>query len=650
MAAMHVLLIAFVGAAGAAQVSPVQKVMALLDEEAVKTKAEMETLASEFKTFGETNERASTKKEYAIKASAESIVSLEAAIVDASSKVDQGEQKIVDLSSKIQATEAELSKAVALREKEHEDFLATEKELAESVESLRIGIEGIVSNSDVAVLAQLSPEAKHHLADRVSALTTALKRMAEASYLTHTTRAKVQAFLQSQEDSELSLSTKSPEADILNQVMEMTEKSLADARKSEQEAAFAAASVKQNLEFEIKILNEESAEAASAKHMAAEAKAQSEKELALEKKGHSDDEAYLADLKQETTVAAENFEAEYKDATGALGAISKAKSILEKKFASLVETGVTRRAGLRVATTWPISDESKTRALRAIQQLGRRFHNQALIALSYRAAADPFGKVRSMVEDMIAKLMQEAAEEATHEAFCGEEQSKSEKSRDQKQMSLDKTEARIEKAEASVAGLTEEVTTISEEVSALDAAMADATSIRAAEKKAFAASDLELSESVDACAAAGQALRDYYEGASLLQFGSSTRTKARGGDAIIQVLEFAEADFQKLMSDGRAAEAALAETFEEFSKASKQDKAVKEMEIKTKQGEVKSLNSALSNYGEDKAGVSAELDAVLSYLSELKPKCERVVPSYAEKKAAREAEIAGLKDALKLLA
>merc|ERR1719310_1310689 len=333
---MRVLLLAlaatFLQTPEAANVSPVQKVMALLDEEAAKTKAEMEAIASEFKTFAESSERASTKKEYAIKASEESIMSLEAAIVDASAKVDAGEMKIVEIASKIQKTEAELSKAVALREKEHADFLATEKELAESVESLRVGIEGIVSNSDVAVLAQLTPEAKRKLADRVSALTMGLKRVAEAAYLTHATRAKVRAFLQSQEDSELSLSTKSPEADILNQVMEMTEKSLADARKSEQEASFAAASVKQNLEFEIKSLNEESAEALSAKHMAAEAKAQAEKELALEKQGHSDDEAYLKNLKQETTVLAENFEAEYKDATGALGAISKAKSILSKKF------------------------------------------------------------------------------------------------------------------------------------------------------------------------------------------------------------------------------------------------------------------------------------------------------------------------------
>ena len=63
----------------------------------------------------------------------------------------------------------------------------------------------------------------------------------------------------------------------------------------------------------------------------------------------------------------------------------------------------------------------------------------------------------------------------------------------------------------------------------------------------------------------------------------------------------------------------------------------KQAEVKGKQSEVKSLEVALGNYAEDKSSTGAELDAVLKYLDTLKPQCETKVPSYAERKAKREA-------------
>merc|ERR1711881_717093 len=79
-------------------------------------------------------------------------------------------------------------------------------------------------------------------------------------------------------------------------------------------------------------------------------------------------------------------------------------------------------------------------------------------------------------------------------------------------------------------------------------------------------------------------------------------------------------------------------------------KATKLSNAKAKASEVKSLTVALENSGTDKDMVSKELDAVLSYLDKLKPQCETKVMSYAEKKARREAEIEGLKEALDILA
>merc|ERR1719502_701292 len=77
----------------------------------------------------------------------------------------------------------------------------------------------------------------------------------------------------------------------------------------------------------------------------------------------------------------------------------------------------------------------------------------------------------------------------------------------------------------------------------------------------------------------------------------------------------------------------------------KASKAAKEAEVKASMSEIKSLTVTL----EDNGMTQKELDAVLEYIDKLKPQCEEKVMSYAEKKARREAEIAGLKEALEIL-
>jgi len=294
------------------------------------------------------------------------------------------------------------------------------------------------------------------------------------------------------------------------------------------------------------------------------------------------------------------------------------------------------------------ADDAKTKALQVIEQLGRKFKSTALVSLAYSAAADPFGKVRDMIEDMIAKLQHEAAEEATQKAFCDEETGKSEKSKAEKMGKLEKTNARVEQAEAGIAKLSEQITTLSTELAEIDSAVKAATTLRQQENSAFRVAEKDFSESQDACAQAIEVLREYYEGAgaALVQVGSKS---SRDGSGIIGLLEVAESDFAKLLSDARTSEDAAASDFKKMTQENKLSKATKEAERKGKESEVKSLQTALSNGNEDKEGITTELDAVLAYLAELKPQCETKAPSYAEKKAKREAEIDGLKNALEIL-
>merc|ERR1719236_316105 len=171
-----------------------------------------------------------------------------------------------------------------------------------------------------------------------------------------------------------------------------------------------------------------------------------------------EDTAYLKDLKRDCQTRAREFEVTVKDNNAELTALGKAKAILLKKFA-LVQTTAKVHALSKIQAR--DDEDSKSRALRSIEQLGRKLHSTALVSLAYRAASDPFGKVRSMIEDMIAKLLQEAAEEATQKAFCDKEIGESNASKDEKQGKLDKVNSRLEKAESTIASLTEQVTTLS---------------------------------------------------------------------------------------------------------------------------------------------------------------------------------------------
>ena len=55
-----------------------------------------------------------------------------------------------------------------------------------------------------------------------------------------------------------------------------------------------------------------------------------------------------------------------------------------------------------VVQTATCDDEDvRSQALRHVEQIGRKYHSTMLVALAYRACADPFAKVRGMIEDMI---------------------------------------------------------------------------------------------------------------------------------------------------------------------------------------------------------------------------------------------------------
>merc|ERR1719310_980856 len=436
------------------------------------------------------------------------------------------------------------------------------------------------------------------------------------------------------------------------------EAELSSLRKKEMADAHEFSMLESSLKSEISHNQEKLGAATKAKAGAEEAGATAEGNLAETEKTKAADEEYAANLKTECETAAKEWAARQASAKEEMAAIDKAKEILVSGVVAFAQVGSSSK---RVSFDDDDSEsdeksEVRSKLVSKIQKLGKKFHSFGLMQLASVAQSDPFVKIRGLIEDMIAKLLKEAQEEATQKAFCDKEMGASKTSQAEKTATLEKLQARIDGNSATIAELEDAIKTLEAEVADIDKAQAEATEIRNKESTDNLAAIKDFRDSANAVVAAMGVLKSFYEGGALIQTRSQKSTrpefggaKTDAGSSIISVLEVAESDFTTLLAETETEEDAAADAYEKSTEENKISKATKEADSKAKQSEIKSLTVELGHAKEDHASTSTELDAVNAYIDKLRPQCEEKAMSYEEKKAAREAEIAGLKEALEIL-
>merc|ERR1719335_2038526 len=359
-----VLMLASPAAASRARVSPVQKVIQLIDDMAAKVTKEAAEESKVFEEYAKFCDDEATAKEYAIKDSKEAIEEFTATITDSKAIIETEDSKVSDLATKISDTEGELSSSVSLRNKEHDAFVKTEAELVATGEELE-GDQKAIKKS-MAFLQATGGKMNVQDGEVLNAVIQSLGQIVEASFVSQKQKEHIAALLQSradaQEDAELGSSSMGEGGvqailDTLKEMEDKAEASLTEVRKGESEAQMNGALLKQGLENEIKSMKQEKDESTSKSASTAQALAQAEKDLATEKSGLAEDESYLRDLKRDCQTAAGQFEVEAKDNQAELKALGAAKAILLKKFAALVETGSKTRA--RTSVPDDINDDAK---------------------------------------------------------------------------------------------------------------------------------------------------------------------------------------------------------------------------------------------------------------------------------------------------
>jgi len=295
-----------------------------------------------------------------------------------------------------------------------------------------------------------------------------------------------------------------------------------------------------------------------------------------------------------------------------------------------------------------------------------KLHSRILSSIAMRVenthGADPFKKIKLLIEELITRLMEEAQAEAEHKAWCDKEMATNAHTRKEKSAAVDTLTATIDELNASMAKLTEELAALKTAVDEIDAAVAKATALREKEKEENTQAIKDAQEGAAAVKEALKVLKDFYAKAakatSLSQKGKRQPEifdekpyKGMGGDSggVVGMLEVIESDFARLESDTKAAEATAQKEYDEFMTDSKVDKSEKSTDIEHKTAKKQDESQALTTKNEDLEGTQKELDAALAYFDKLKPSCVDSGVSYEDRVARRKEEIESLQEALKIL-
>lgn len=266
-----------------------------------------------------------------------------------------------------------------------------------------------------------------------------------------------------------------------------------------------------------------------------------------------------------------------------------------------------------------------------------------------RHGTDPFAKVKSMLKSMLSKLNEKQAQESKHAAWCDKEMSSTTKNKRRKEEDVQKTKDRLASLSATLEQTIADIETATKDMNDLKEATATAHGIREKEHKHATSAIKEYKSAVALLTRGLKILQGYYNnkaGGGREVNKKEFKDRHGMGSGIIGILEIAIEDFSELYSETKQAEESAARDHKEMTDEGEIRTAVFAKDLEWKEKSKVKLEFDQTTMSNDLKSYEKELKAIDSYMAQLKASCIVKGPSYAEKKARREAELAGLKEAL----
>ena len=641
-----------------AGVTPVQKVIGMLQDMRSKGVAEKQDEQVRFAAYKQFCEDTSAEKKASIADAEEQIEQLEA-------DIQKAESDAANLAVDIEALDKDMAKwtkeketATAIRKKEKEDFAKTHKDYTESLDQL-----------DRAIIALKAADVDRPQAEML------LQKVANLDKVPVKARRQLASYLALATDDTV-VHTQTPKGyefqgegvlAMLNDMKEKFEDERMQLEKDEMGAEHAYEMVMMELTNSIATADKTRGEKAKIKAGREEAAAAAKGDLADTVASRDEDKAYLAALEAQCSQKDSDFEARQQLRQEELEAIDKAIEIVATPELSgaadkHIKAGYSASSLLlRGAETHP---PVQRQVAAFLQARAAKLDSHVLSALAVRVGTNNiFGNVKKLIEDMIQKLLEEANEESSHKGWCDTEMVKNSQTRETKTDDINAMHAKVDKLNALINRLAQEIADLDSSLAEIAKAVAEAIEVRSEETKK---NKETIEDAVAAQTATSQALsvlKTFYDKAAtataLVQKSKQPEIDApptfdkpytgMAGGGVDGPLEVIASDFARLEAETKTAEEESYKAHTRFMAESSKDKAVKAADLDHKKKSKVEAESDLTDTTSDLKGTEQELDAALVYYEKLKPSCQDAVVTYDDRVQQRQDEIAALKEALTIL-
>jgi len=378
----------------------------------------------------------------------------------------------------------------------------------------------------------------------------------------------------------------------------------------------------------------------------------------------NDDRSYLSELTSTHAQKSKEFKLRMEDRRNEITAIKEAIQIMQSPAVSKGGVHVEKTALMATSLIQLSSskrdidaDVGAERLSSFLRKRGEDLKSKMLLQLAEVAQADPFAKVKKMIQNLLTKLRTEMKKDAETKGWCDTEMAKNKAQTEELTSKVSTLSSRIEVLKADIAKRKDMIKTLDTELEELRTDKDTAVSNRNAEKASNEQTIKETKEAVVQVERAMQVLQTYYNSVKFLQqpeepayAGGEYKGMSGQSTGVIGLLEVVLERMNTLVSETTAAEADAAKEHEDFLTKNHES-------TETKKSDRSGEKTLLAENGADLESKKGELTTNQSLLDDeikykqdaIDPKCIAQGMTFEEKTKKREEEITSLKEALSIL-